>query len=152
MLPTSCRPPLDKHLCGRPCVSVPEARGRPLHALAAPAATGFFAESTAFAFPRNMYRRWIVPCYNHNMTPKLSEEQRQAIQNRDGGPVEVEDDRTQRVYVLVARDEFHRLVEEQLRAELQVGFDQADAGDVEEWNVEEMLQEAHLRHSSRATS
>ncbi len=86
------------------------------------------------------------------MTPKLSEEQRQAIQNRDGGPVEVEDDRTQRVYVLVARDQFRHLVEEQLRAELQVGFDQADAGDVAEWNVEEMLQEAHLRHSSKASS
>lgn len=86
------------------------------------------------------------------MTPKLSEEQRQAIQNRDGGPVEVEDDRTQRVYVLVARDQFHRLVEEQLRAELQVGFDQADAGDVDEWNVEEMVQEAHQRHSSKAAS
>ena len=86
------------------------------------------------------------------MTPKLSEEQRQAIQNRDGGPVEVEDDRTQRVYVLVARDEFHRLVEEQLRAELQVGFDQADAGDSGEWDVDEMLQEAHLRYSKKATS
>lgn len=86
------------------------------------------------------------------MTPKLSEEQRQAIYDRDGGPVEVEDDRTQRVYVLVARDQFHRLVEEQLRAELQVGFDQADAGDVSEWNVEEMLQAAHQRHSSRDAS
>lgn len=93
----------------------------------------------AFAFPLNFYRRWIVPCYNHEMVPKLSDEQRLAIHNRDGGPVEVEDDRTQRVYVLVARDEFHRLVEEQLRAELQVGFDQADAGDVGDWNVEEML-------------
>jgi len=81
------------------------------------------------------------------MTPKLSEEQRQAIQNQEGGPVEVEDDRTQRVYVLVARDEFHRLVEEQLRRELQVGFDQADAGEVGDWDVEEMLQEARQRHS-----
>lgn len=86
------------------------------------------------------------------MTPKLSEEQRQAIQNRDGGPVEVEDDRTHRMYVLVARDEIHRLVEEQLRAELQVGFDQADAGDVGEWDVQEMLQDAHARHSLGKTT
>ena len=86
------------------------------------------------------------------MTPKLSEEQRQAIQNRDGGPVEVEDDRTQRMYVLIARDQFHHLVEEQLRAELKVGIDQADAGEVDEWKVEEMIQEAHRRHSSKAAS
>ena len=86
------------------------------------------------------------------MTPKLSEEQRQAIQNRDGGPVDVEDDRTHRMYVLVARDEIYRLVEEQLRAELQVGLDQADSGDVGEWNVEEMLQAAHSRHSLGDTS
>ena len=83
------------------------------------------------------------------MTPKLSEEQRLAIHDRDGGPVEVEDDHTQRVYVLVAKDDFHRMVEEQLRAELQIGFDQADAGDVEEWDIDEMLQEAHRRHSLR---
>lgn len=81
------------------------------------------------------------------MTPKLSEEQRQAIDDRQGRPVEVEDDRTQRVYVLVARDEFHRLVEEQLRRELQIGFDQADAGDVGDWDVDEMLQAAHQPHS-----
>ncbi len=40
MLPTSGRPPVHQIHCGRPCVSVPEARGRPLHALAASAATG----------------------------------------------------------------------------------------------------------------
>jgi hypothetical protein len=86
------------------------------------------------------------------MTPKLSEEQRQALENHAGRPVEVEDDRTRRVYVLVARDEFQRLVEEQLRRELQVGFDQADAGDVGEWNVEEMLAAARERHGSDAAS
>ncbi|MDB5387331.1 MAG: hypothetical protein JWM11_2977 [Planctomycetaceae bacterium] len=111
-----------------------------------------FAAFAAFAFPLNFYRRLIAPRYNRDMIPKLSEEQRRVIQNRDGGPVEVEDDRTQRVSVLVARDEFHRLVEEQLRAELQVGFDQADAGDVGEWSVEEMLQEAHPRNSLKASS
>lgn len=86
------------------------------------------------------------------MTPKLSDEQRLAIQDCDGRPVEVEDDRTRRVYIIVARDEFQRLVEEQLRAELQVGFDQADAGDLGDWDAEEMRQEAHRRHSSKATS
>lgn len=86
------------------------------------------------------------------MTPKLSEEQRQAIVDCQGRPVEVEDDRTQRVYVLVARDEFHRLVDEKLRRELQIGFDQADAGDVGDWDIAEMLQEAHRRHSPPSAS
>lgn len=81
------------------------------------------------------------------MPPKLSDEQRLAI-NREGGPVEVQDDRTQRVYVLVARDEFHHLVEQQLRRELQIGFDQADAGDVGDWNLDEMLQGARQRQAS----
>ncbi len=40
------------------------------------------------------------------------------------------------------------IVEEQLRQELQIGFGQADAGDIEEWNVEEMFEEAHRRFSS----
>lgn len=94
----------------------------------------------------------FVLCYPVRMTPKLSDEQRQAIQNREGGPVEVEDDRTQRVYVLVARDEFHRLVEEQLRRELQVGFNQADAGDVAAWDLDEMLQAARQRHAFDAAA
>ena len=86
------------------------------------------------------------------MSTKLSEEQRQAIESSRGGPVEVRDDRTQQVYVLVARDQFRRLVEEQLRRELQIGFDQADAGDVASWNVEEMLQEARRRQASSSPS
>ena len=82
------------------------------------------------------------------MTPKLSDEQRLAIQHRDGGPVEVEDDRTKRVYVLLARDEFDHLVEDQLKRELKIGFDQADAGDIGDWDLEEMLQGARHRHAS----
>ena len=80
--------------------------------------------------------------YLRDMTPKLSEEQRQAIVDCQGRPVEVEDDRTQRVYVLVARDEFHRLMEDKLCRELQIAFDQADAGDVGDWDIAEMLREA----------
>lgn len=84
------------------------------------------------------------------MPLKLTDEQRQALQDRDGGPVE--DDQTQRVYVIIARDELHRLIDLQLHAELQVDFDQAEAGDVGEWNVEEMLLEAHDRNPLKATS
>lgn len=86
------------------------------------------------------------------MAPKLSDEQRQAIESKHGGPIEVQDDRTKRTYVLVGRDEFHRMVEDQLRRELQIGFDQADAGDVAEWNIDEMLQEARQRKRTPTTS
>jgi hypothetical protein len=124
--------------------------GRPLHNLAAKDATG--VRNCNSVISPNFCRCCMHLCYNGRMTPKLSEEQRQAIQNRDGGPIEVEDDRTQRVYVLVSRDQFHHMVEEQLRVELQIGFDQADAGDVSDWDVDEMLREAHQRHSSRVAS
>jgi hypothetical protein len=79
------------------------------------------------------------------MVPKLSDEQRQSIESKHGGPIEVRDDRTQRVYVLVDRDDFRQMVENQLRRELQIGFDQADAGDVAAWSVDEMLREARRR-------
>lgn len=84
------------------------------------------------------------------MSPKLSDEQREAIERQHGGPIEVRDDRTEQVYVLVGRDQFRQLVEEQLRRDLQIGFDQADGGDVAAWNVEEVLREARRRQSSQA--
>src|SRR6185437_7805642 len=59
------------------------------------------------------------------MVPKLSEEQRQLIESMQGRPIEVCDDRTQRIYVLVDRDEFRQLTDNHFRRELQVGFDQA---------------------------
>ena len=48
------------------------------------------------------------------MVAKLTNEMREALQQSGGRPVEVEDDQTQRVYVIVTRDEFrdmqHRVV------------------------------------------
>ena len=84
------------------------------------------------------------------MAPKLSDEQREAIVSGHGAPIEVEDEQSRRVYILVARDDFSRLVDAELRRELQIGFDQADRGDVADWNVEEILAEAHRRHSQQA--
>lgn len=84
-------------------------------------------------------------------TPKLSPEQRAALHSRQGGPVEVEDEQTHSLYVLVARDDFQRLVDEQLRRELQLGFNQADAGDVGDWDVEEILRAAHSQRSTGNT-
>ena len=85
------------------------------------------------------------------MTPRLTEEQRQALTRQPGQPVEVEDEQTQKVYVLVAREDFRQMIDGELRRQLQIGFDQADAGDVADWDVEEILDEAHRRHANRAS-
>lgn len=86
------------------------------------------------------------------MNLKLSDELRQAIQNSQGRPVELQDDRTQSVYVIVAREEFQRIVEDRLRQELQIGFDEADAGITDNWDVEEMLEAARNRRHTSANS
>lgn len=83
------------------------------------------------------------------MAPKLTDEQRQALEARPGQPVEIEDDRTQRVYLLVARDDVQTLLDERLRRELQVGFEEAERGDVGDWDIDEMLREARRRRDSQ---
>jgi hypothetical protein len=83
------------------------------------------------------------------MAPKLTDEQRLALESRPGQPVEIEGDRTQRVYILVARDDFQSLCDERLRRELEVGFEQADRGDVADWDLDEMLCEARRRRDSQ---
>lgn len=47
--------------------------------------------------------------YNCGMTPKLSKELSQALQNKPGTPLEVEDPETSTLYVLVTREQFTRL-------------------------------------------
>lgn len=83
------------------------------------------------------------------MTPKITAEQRKALEREPGKPLELPDDQTQKVYVMVAKDDFTQMVDQELRRLLQIGFDQADAGDVGAWDVEEVLREAHRRHAER---
>jgi hypothetical protein len=52
-------------------------------------------------------------------------------------------------YILVARDDFQSLCDERLRRELEVGFEQADRGDVADWDLDEMLCEARRRRDSQ---
>jgi len=42
------------------------------------------------------------------MAPRITEEQRQALEQSAGGPVEVEDDRTRKVYLLIEEHEARR--------------------------------------------
>ena len=83
------------------------------------------------------------------MAPKLTDEQREALESRPGMPVEIKDDLTQRVYILVARDDVQSLFDEPLRRELEIGFEQADRGDVGDRDIDEMLTEARRRRNSQ---
>ena len=88
-------------------------------------------------------------CYNTDMTPKITNEMRKALHQHPGKPLEVEDDQTQTVYVLVAKEDFREMVDQELRRQLQIGFDQADRGELEEWDVEEFLDRMHRRHEAK---
>ena len=65
------------------------------------------------------------------MTPKLTEEQREAIR-RQGAPLQIEDDETRKVYVIID-DELHRramqaLEEHDARGAIRAGIDDLEAG------------------------
>jgi hypothetical protein len=67
------------------------------------------------------------------MTPKLTDEMRQALQQQPAGPVEIPDDETQRVYVLIDA-ELHQRAMAALRQQqdwesIQRGIVEADAGE-----------------------
>ena len=79
------------------------------------------------------------------MTPKLTEEMREALGRQPGGPIEIQDDETNAVYVLVARETFDKLVDDTLRQALRVGLDQSDRGESAPLDVEAFLAEAHRR-------
>ena len=66
------------------------------------------------------------------MTPKLTEEQRRAVEAQHGRPVAVEDDRTHKVYFIYT-DHLHRRAERALQeqedlAAIQEGIEQMEAG------------------------
>jgi len=54
-------------------------------------------------------------------TPKLTDEQRQAVGIHPGGFTRVEDDQTQKVYFLIEESRAKKLYDQWLRQQLQVG-------------------------------
>ena len=83
-------------------------------------------------------------------TPKLTEEQRQAIQSHPGGLIRVEDEQTRRVYVLIEESRANELCQQWLHEQLQQGFDAADRGDVAEWDLATFLARMHDEHQRTA--
>jgi hypothetical protein len=68
------------------------------------------------------------------MTPKITPEMREALAQRPGGPVTVEDDQTQKQYVLVDAEKGRLVAEQWIRDQLQIGLDAAARGAVSEFN------------------
>jgi predicted transcriptional regulator len=68
------------------------------------------------------------------MTPKLTDDQRRALQSHPEGPVRVEDEQTHKVYVIVDH-EVHIRAMEALREQEDLGAIQAGINDMEAGRV-----------------
>jgi hypothetical protein len=59
---------------------------------------------------------------------------REALAQQPGQPLEVEDEQTQKVYMLVDAEQGRRLAEQWIREQLQIGLDAASRGEVVEFD------------------
>ncbi len=85
------------------------------------------------------------------MIPRITDEMRAELERQQGGPILVEDHRTQKTYVLT-EGPVPAVVDEELRKILQVGLDQSDRGESVPWEgVEEFLKKCHDRKAKRST-
>ncbi len=84
-------------------------------------------------------------------TPKLTDEQRQAIRSQPGEFTRVEDDQTHKAYLLIEESRADELYQQWLHEQLKLGFDQADRGEVAEWDLEAFLSNLHRQHAERTT-
>ncbi len=82
-------------------------------------------------------------CYNTNMTPKLTDEKRLALQANPGKPLRLEDEQTQKVYLVMSEETLPALWEDITRCEVKKGLDAIDRGEVEDWEIESIKAEGH---------
>ena len=77
------------------------------------------------------------------MLPKLTDEQRVAIQSQaPGRPVLVEDEQSKQVFWLVAPDELPSLWANYVRVEVDRGLDAVERGEIVPWDPEAMKDRA----------
>ena len=79
-------------------------------------------------------------------------ELQQALDRDRQGPVYIVDADGNTTHVVLPLADARELLDQWLRRELQIGFDQADRGESEPWDVEATLAEAHRRHAQRQKS
>jgi hypothetical protein len=75
------------------------------------------------------------------MTPKLTDEQRAALAANPGRPLRVEDEATNKVYVVVSEESLPTLWDDYIRREVARGLAAAERGDVEDWDVDSIKSE-----------
>ena len=75
------------------------------------------------------------------MTPKLSEELRVALQANPDKPLRVEDEQTNRVYLVLSEEALPSFWADYIRREVTKGLDAIDRGEVEDWDVESIKAE-----------
>lgn len=68
------------------------------------------------------------------MTPKLTDEMRQALQQHPNQPIEVEDEQTQQVYLLIAKPSEPNLQFESVHELLAAAQQELDAGEAIPFN------------------
>jgi len=76
-----------------------------------------------------------------SMTPKLTEEQRQALQANPEKPLRVEDEQTHKVYLVVGEEALPTLWQDYIDREVKKGLDAVDRGEVEDWDIESIKSE-----------
>ncbi len=79
--------------------------------------------------------------YNTSMAPKLTDEQRLALEANPGKPLRVEDEQTDKVYLVIGEETLPTLWEDYIRREVRKGLDAIDRGEVEDWDIESIKAE-----------
>ena len=83
------------------------------------------------------------------MNPKLTPEQRTALEQNAGQPIRMEDDVTHQIYLVIKEEDFGGFWEEYIRREVQRGLDAIDRGEIEEWEIDSVKAEGrHLLNPS----
>lgn len=75
------------------------------------------------------------------MTPKLTDEQRQALEANPAVPLRIEDEHTHRVYLVVGEEALPTLWEDYIHQEVAKGLVAIDRGEIEDWEVESIKSE-----------
>lgn len=85
------------------------------------------------------------------MTPKLTETDkiRDTLQRDPAKPVRVQDDVTQKVYVIFDEQALPTLWDDYIRREVQRGVDSLDRGEGQSLDMDATIAEARRRHAAR---
>jgi hypothetical protein len=87
--------------------------------------------------------------YNVNMRLKLTDDLRSALLQEPDRLLTLIDEQSKEVYVLVPREQYQRLVDDELRRELQLGFDDIDRGNVGVWDSESIKSQGRAELARR---